>query len=135
MIMPGLLDVIPLIFAQAAPPAAPQAEPSLFTNIGLPLLMIVPLFYFMIIRPNQQQEKQRRQMIDALKKNDKVLTTAGIYGTVMSVDPDGDRVVLRIDDDRGVKVAFSRASVAKVIEVSTEKDKPAEAVSPGAAPK
>ena len=38
-------------------------------------------------------------MIDAMKKNDKVVTTGGIYGTVISVDPTADRVVLRIDDE------------------------------------
>ncbi len=63
-----------------------------------------------MIRPQQQQEKKRREMIDALKKNDKVLTSAGIYGTVVSVDNEDDRVVVRVDDDRGVKIAFSKAS-------------------------
>ena len=55
-------------------------------------------------------------MIDALKKNDKVLTTAGIYGTVVSVDAEHDRVVLRVDDDRGVKVAFTKASIVRVLD-------------------
>ena len=73
----------------------------------LPLLPIVPLFYFMIIRPQRAAREEAQAMIDALKKNDRVLTAAGIYGTVMSIDPEDDKVVLRIDDDRGVKVAFS----------------------------
>jgi preprotein translocase subunit YajC len=131
--MPGLLDAILPIFAQAAP-AAPQGEPSLLTNL-LPVLPIIPLFYFMFIRPNMQQEKKRKQMLTALKKNDRVLTSAGIYGTVVSIDTEGDRVVLRIDDDRGVKVAFSRGSVVKVLETSADKEKAAETVSPGAASK
>ena len=45
-------------------------------------------------------------MIEALKKNDKVLTAGGIYGTVVSVDPARDRVVLRVDDDKGVKLTI-----------------------------
>ena len=61
----------------------------------------------MIIRPQQQQEQKRKAMIDALKKNDKVLTTAGIYGTVVSVDANQDRVVLRVDDERGSRSTFS----------------------------
>ena len=81
----------------------------------------MPLFYFLFIRPQQQQEQKRRAMIDALKKNDKVLTTGGIYGTVISVDATHDKVVLRVDDERGVKLAFTRASVARVIESSSEK--------------
>ena len=60
-------------------------------------------------------------MIDALKKNDKVLTAGGIYGTVVSVDPAGDKLVLRIDDDKGVKLTMSRSSVVRVLEASSEK--------------
>ena len=71
--------------------------------------------------PQQQQEKKRRAMIDGLKKNDKVLTTGGIYGTVMSVDATNDKVVLRVDDERGVKMAFTKSSVARVLEPSSEK--------------
>jgi preprotein translocase subunit YajC len=92
------------------------------------LVMAVPmvaLFYFLFILPQQQQEKKRRAMIDALKKNDKVVTSGGMYGTVISVDAKSDKVVLRVDDERGVKLAFTKASVARVIEQSS--DKPAEA--------
>ncbi len=90
----------------------------------LPYIYLLPiplLFYFMIFRPQQQQERKRRAMIDALKKNDKVLTSAGIYATVVSVDNDHDRVVLRIDDEKGVKVAFSKSSVVRVLEATAEK--------------
>ena len=57
-------------------------------------------------------------MIDALKKNDKIVTAGGIYGTVVSVDPAGDKLVLRIDDDKGVKMTMSRSSVMRVLEAS-----------------
>jgi preprotein translocase subunit YajC len=92
------------------------------------LLPIPILFYFLMIRPKQLEDRKRQQMIDALKKNDKVITTAGIYGTVVALDADHDRVVLRVDDDRGVKLTFSRSSVLKVVETSQEKAaKPASA--------
>ncbi len=80
------------------------------------LLPILFVFYFLIILPQQQQEKKRRAMIEKLKKNDKVLTTGGLYATVISVDSSHDRVVLRVDDERGVKMAFTMASVARVLE-------------------
>ncbi len=82
---------------------------------------VIVLFYFMILRPQQQQEKRRLQTIQALKKNDRVLTNAGIYGTVVSVDPDSDKIVIRVDDDRGVKMAFSKASIARRIDSESEK--------------
>ena len=115
--MLDLLVAIPLLFAADAPAAqAPSAVSTL-----LPLLPIPILFYFLMIRPKQVEDRKRLEMIGALKKNDKVVTTSGMYGTVVSLDPDHDRVVLRIDDDRGVKVTFSRSSVLKVVETSQEK--------------
>jgi preprotein translocase subunit YajC len=85
------------------------------------LLPIPFLFYFLIIRPQQQQEKTRRAMIDALKKNDKVLTSGGIYGTVVSVDSTNDRVVLRVDDERGIRLTFAKSSVTRVLEAASDK--------------
>jgi preprotein translocase subunit YajC len=125
--MLGLLVSIPLLFAQAAPgPApAPAPAPAAGSNDGfgslLPFLGIPIIFYLIMVRPQQQQERKRREMIDALKKNDKVLTAGGIYGTVISVDPERARVVLRVDDERGVKLAFSKASIQQVVESTSEK--------------
>jgi preprotein translocase subunit YajC len=87
----------------------------------LTLAPIVPLFYFLFIRPQQQAESKRRSMLETLKKNDRVLTTGGIYATVVSIDPTHDKVILRVDDERGVKLAFTRASIARVIDSSSEK--------------
>jgi preprotein translocase subunit YajC len=79
------------------------------------------LFYFMIWLPQQQQEKKRRAMIDALKKNDKIVTAGGIFGTVVSVDSAGDKLVVRIDDDKGVKMTMTRSSITRVLETASEK--------------
>jgi len=116
--MPDLFAAIPLLFAENAPAAAPSQN---LISTLMPLLPIPFLFYFLMIRPKQLEDRKRQEMIGALKKNDKVMTAAGIYGTVVQVDPDHDRVVLRVDDDRGVKLTFSRSSVLKVVETSPEK--------------
>jgi len=113
--MSGLFECIPLMFAQ-------DAGGSGIWNIVL-LAPVPILFYLMIIQPQQQERKRQRTMLESLKKNDKVLTSAGIYGTVMSVDGNSDRIVVRVDDERGVKMAFTKASVVRVLESS---DKPAE---------
>jgi preprotein translocase subunit YajC len=116
--MPASLAALPLLFAQNAPAGGPTPSP--WSTLWL-LWPIPVLFYFLIIRPKQTEDRKRQSMIDALKKNDKVMTTAGIYGTVVALDADHDRVVLRVDDDRGVKLTFSRSSVLKVLETSQEK--------------
>jgi preprotein translocase subunit YajC len=106
-----VMDEIGVLFAQDAGNA---------NGLGILwyLLPIPFIFYFLIWRPQQQQEKSRRALIDALKKNDKIITSGGIYGTVVSVDSTGDKLVLRIDDDKGVKMTISRASVMRVLEAS-----------------
>jgi preprotein translocase subunit YajC len=118
MLMLGSLATFLFFFAQAAP-AAKQDQSSWVQF--LPFLPIPFVFYFMLIRPQQQQEKKRREMIDKLKKNDKVLTAAGMYGTVVSVDESGDRVQIRLDDDGKLKVTFTRASIVRVLNDSSEK--------------
>ena len=117
----GSLATFPFLLAQAVAPVAgagaaadpavsPYAQYLQFT----PYLAVFAVFYFLLIRPGQQQEKKRREMLTQLKKNDKVLTSAGMYGTVVSVDPESDRVVLRIDEDGKVKVAFARSGIVRV---------------------
>jgi preprotein translocase subunit YajC len=119
--MLGLFSAFFTIFAQAGPVAGPaKAEPSPLMQY-LPLLPIPVVFYFMLIRPQQQQEKKRRDMINKLKKNDKVVTAAGMYGTVISVDDQADKVHLRLDDDGKVKITFTRASIVRVLNESSEK--------------
>jgi preprotein translocase subunit YajC len=109
--MIGFLAGIPFLFAQDAGSGG-------ILSLLLPLAPIPFLYYILVFRPQQEQEKKRRALIDGLKKNDKVLTNGGIYGTVISVDTDNDKVVLRVDD--GVKITFTKSSVARVLEKSTE---------------
>jgi preprotein translocase subunit YajC len=112
--MIALVADLPIVFGQDA------ANGSFWSTVVL-LLPIPFLFYFLIVAPQRQQEKKRRSMIEGMKKNDKVVTSGGIYGTVISVDAKNDRLVLRVDDERGVKLAFTIASVARVLEQSGEK--------------
>ncbi len=123
--MPGSFDAVtlPPLLAQAAGAGA-GGNPNQALWTYAPMVVVIGLwFYILLLRPQQKQEKQRRSMIDALKKNDRVLTSAGIYGTVHSVDGNEDRVVLRIDDDKGVKVAFSKSSIVRVLDGPASKDK------------
>jgi preprotein translocase subunit YajC len=119
--MNELFANLPIVFAQ-------EAGGNGFWSMFVMIAPIPLLFYFLFIRPQQQTEQKRRAMLDAIKKNDKVLTTGGIYATVVSVDGAHDKIVLRVDDERGVKMAFTRASIARIIDSATEKssEKPSE---------
>ena len=100
-------------FAQAGTPAA---APNPTVAMLLQLLQFVPIFlilYFLLIRPQQQRQKKLDQMLKELKKGDRVLTTGGIIGTVVGIDDEQNKAVLRIADD--VKVEFSKGSITQVI--------------------
>ena len=74
-----------------------------------PLILMFLVFYFLLIRPQQQKEKKRKQMIQNLKKGDRVVTTGGIIGTVVGVKD--DLVVLRVGDG-DTKIEFLKNAVS-----------------------
>jgi preprotein translocase subunit YajC len=82
---------------------------SFLVNI-LPILAIVGIFYFMVIAPANKQRRKTQQMLEALKKGDRVLTTGGIYGTVQGVE--SDVVHLRIAEN--VKIRVAKSSIASL---------------------
>src|SRR5579864_8985290 len=74
----------------------------------LPLAIIMVIFYVLLILPAQRRQKKTQTMLSALKTGDKVVTTGGLYGTVVALD--GDAIQLRIADQ--VKVKVARSAVA-----------------------
>jgi preprotein translocase subunit YajC len=74
----------------------------------LPLAIIMVIFYVLLILPAQRRQKKTQAMLGALKTGDKVITSGGLYGTIVSLD--GDAVQLRIAEQVKVKVARSAVS-------------------------
>jgi len=75
------------------------------------LIAIFAIFYFLMIRPESKRRKERQQMLDALKRHDKIVTVGGLYGEVIDVHE--DRVVVRIGEDIKVEVAKSAISAVR----------------------
>ena len=80
------------------------------TRILFMYVPIILIFYFLIIRPQRQQQKKIKEMLGNLKKNDEVITTSGIHGTVAIVKE--KTIVLRVDE--GCRIEFDRESIASV---------------------
>jgi preprotein translocase subunit YajC len=96
-----------LLFAAEEPAKQGQQGPMTFEPL-LFMLAIFALFYFIVIRPSQRrQERDRLSLITGLKKNDRVLTSAGIYGTVISVSDKEDEVTVKVDDNARLKMLKS----------------------------
>jgi preprotein translocase subunit YajC len=74
----------------------------------LPLVIIMVIFYVLLILPAQRRQKKTQAMLSALKSGDKVITTGGLYGTIVGLEDDA--VQLRIAEQVKVKVARSAIS-------------------------
>jgi len=80
--------------------------------LGLaPLLFIFAIFYFLLIMPQQRKQKKWQAMLSELKNGDRVVTSGGLRGTILSLKDDA--LVLRVPPD-GLKLEISRASVVSV---------------------
>ena len=78
--------------------------------------LIFVIFYFMILRPQQKRAKDRQKLLDSVKKGDKIVTTGGMHGKVVSVD---EKTVL-IDAGDNLKLKFERAAIASITKEASE---------------
>lgn len=77
----------------------------------LPLVAIMVIFYFLLIRPQQKQAKKHREMLAALRRGDRIITSGGIIGTITKVNSDSE---LTVEIAEGVRVRVARGMVADV---------------------
>ena len=78
------------------------------------LLLLLAMFgflYFLLIRPQRQQQRRHTELLSSLKPGDEVVTAGGIYGEVVELD--AERVMLEIDED--VRIAVARRAIASVV--------------------
>ncbi|MBM3255527.1 MAG: preprotein translocase subunit YajC [Candidatus Omnitrophica bacterium] len=85
----------------------------------LPLVFIFGVFYFLIIRPQKTKEKEHQKMLLALAKNDEVVTTGGIHGTIVNVKD--KTVVVRVDEN--VKLEIEKNCIIYVKKTQEQVDK------------
>jgi preprotein translocase subunit YajC len=78
----------------------------------LPLVLIFVVFYFLLIRPQQQKQKQHRSMLDQLRRGDRVVTGGGIIGTVNRVAGNEE---VEVDIAQGVRVKVLRSTISTVL--------------------
>jgi len=89
-----------------------QGSASLLSSL-LPLVVLFAIFYFLVIRPQQKQVKKHKEMLNALQKGDKVITSGGLICEV--VKPEEDSIKVKLNDE-GVMVKVAREYIAKKID-------------------
>ena len=77
----------------------------------LPLLLLIPLMYFVMIRPQQKRQKQWQQMLASIKTGDRVTTAGGIRGIILSIKDDA--IIIRVAPDN-LKIEVAKSAIASV---------------------
>ena len=75
----------------------------------LPLVAIIVVFYFFMIRPQMKKAKEQKKYIEALKKGDKILTIGGIYGKIADIKEDGT-IIMEVEDGSKMKISKNAVS-------------------------
>jgi preprotein translocase subunit YajC len=106
MKVPGLLPLLGL-----APPAQPgQQQPPFWTSL-VPLGLLVVVFYFVLIRPQQKKARQHTEMLKAVRAGDKIVTSGGVVGVVLSVKE--KTLTIRSAD---AKFEVTKAAISEITE-------------------
>jgi len=85
------------------------ATPNPLMNL-MPIILIVVVFYFLLIKPQKKSQQEHKKMIGSLKKNDEVVTSGGIHGTITNVKD--LTVTLKVDDN--VKIEIQKNSITNM---------------------
>ena len=113
--IPTALAETPAAGAAASDPTSPGSLISMF----LPMILIVGVFYFLMIRPQRKKDKKVKDMLANLKPGDRICTIGGIYGTIKGLRE--DTVILSVGKDN-IEMVFARWAIRNVEEVTVENE-------------
>ncbi len=126
------LIAIPILFAQeveetgVATKEADSGSGSLFGgSFWFPMLIIAVVYVLIMMIMPRNDQKKNKEMLSSLKKNDRVITAGGIFGTVMTARKEDPFVTLRIDESTNTRIKVLKTSISRVItgdEKSSEKN-------------
>ena len=107
-----------LTFASAFPPVGGAGGSNALITQVVFFAAIFAIFYFLLIRPQQRQKRDRERMLSAVKKGDRVVTASGLHGTVAGLTE--HTVTLRVADQ--VRLEFDRSAIGRIVEGQGERD-------------
>jgi len=120
-----MLTSLILLFAEGQQGGEPSMGQTFYQF--LPFVAILVLAYLFFLRPMKRQEAERQALLAKVKKNDEILTSGGIYATVIEVSDKEDKIIVKIADN--VRVKITKAAIARNItneeEAAKAKEQPA----------
>ena len=121
------LSLGPLVRLMGAPGGGEGGGSSSLLSF-LPLVAIVAIFYFLILRPQNKKQKETQKMLSALRKGDRVVTIGGIHGVIQSVKE--STIIVKVDEN--TKLEFNRAAISTVSSQAKEEKEEKNEEAPGA---
>ncbi len=117
-----------ILLAQTSAPAEATvtAAPTPTMQIVQMIFWMAILFgflWFIMIRPQQREQRRRQEMWDGIKIYDKVITNGGVHGVVTQITPEEETLILRVDDSANVKIKLEISCVALVETSANDGDK------------
>lgn len=112
------MNLISIVYAQENQPASGQSPSGGIFGMFLPLVLIFVIFYFLIFRPQQKQQKLKQKMLSDLKRGDEVITNGGIYGKI--TDLTDAFVMLQVANNVTLKLDRSQVSVVRNPQADTK---------------
>lgn len=110
-----------MIYLMAAPAAEGGAQPNPLMLL-FPYALVFLIIWFMIFRPQRKRQKEMDEMMNNLKIHDQIITTGGIYGTIVNIKKEKNIVVIRVDETTNAKIEIQRSSIAGVIKQDKENE-------------
>jgi preprotein translocase subunit YajC len=93
-----------------APQSQGQEGPNPLASF-MPIILMFVIFYFLLIKPQQKKQREHDKMVSGLKKNDEIITSGGIHGTIVNVKD--NTFILRVDDNAKIEISKSAVAVLK----------------------
>lgn len=102
--------------------AAQPGGLGIFENPLVPIAGLFFLFYFIVLLPDRKRKREEAKMLSMLSKNDRVVTTGGIHGVVVSAPAESDVVTIRVDENGNTRLKLNRSSIAKIVSAKESSD-------------
>jgi preprotein translocase subunit YajC len=109
---------VDILYGFAANPEANQGGGGIAAF--LPFFLIMLIIYFLMIRPQAKRQKEKQNMLLALKKGDKVITIGGIHGVVSGMKNQGKLIVLKID--KNLNININRSAISGLADGKIDED-------------
>ena len=114
--------MLPFLMTSLAQGCMPDGGGDPWRNMLIPLLIAMVAYFLIIGRFKKKQKQKREDQLSDIKKNARVMTIGGIYGTVVQSDSDDNKVIIKIDETTNTRMTIARSAIRNVVTGKEDED-------------